>query len=200
MKPLNGEFYLRDTLMIARDLLGKYLVRKSDGTYLIGRITETEAYIGASDKACHAYGKKMTPRTKTLYEQGGTSYVYLVYGMYHCMNVVTEPKDEAAAVLLRGVEFVKGLEEAAIFRYGEELEALSKYQLKNFSNGPGKLCKAMGITREQNNMDLCGQEFFITDYVEGIENPTFEVGISSRIGIDYAEEAKDFPWRFFISI
>ena len=200
MKPLNGEFYLRDTLMIARDLLGKYLVRKSDGTYLIGRITETEAYIGASDKACHAYGKKMTPRTKTLYEQGGTSYVYLVYGMYHCMNVVTEPKDEAAAVLLRGIEFVKGLEEAAILRYGEELEALSKYQLKNFSNGPGKLCKAMGITREQNNMDLCGQEFFITDYVEGIENPTFEVGISPRIGIDYAEEAKDFPWRFFIRV
>ena len=200
MKPLNGEFYLRDTLMIARDLLGKYLVRKSDGTYLIGRITETEAYIGASDKACHAYGKKMTPRTKTLYEQGGTSYVYLVYGMYHCMNVVTEPKDEAAAVLLRGIEFVKGLEEAAILRYGEELKALSKYQLKNFANGPGKLCKAMGITREQNNMDLCGQEFFITDYVEGIENPTFEVGISPRIGIDYAEEAKDFPWRFFIRV
>jgi len=198
MKPLNGEFYLRDTLMIARDLLGKYLVRKIDGTYLIGRITETEAYIGASDKACHAYGKKMTPRTKTLYEQGGTSYVYLVYGMYYCMNVVTEPKDEAAAVLLRGIEFVKGLEEAAILRYGQELEALNKYQQKNFANGPGKLCKAMSITREQNNMDLCGQEFFITDHVEGIENPTFEVGISPRIGIDYAEEAKDFPLRFFI--
>lgn len=198
MKPLNREFYLRDTLTIARDLLGKYLVRKIDGTYLIGRITETEAYIGASDKACHAYGGKMTPRTKTLYKQGGTSYVYFVYGMYHCMNVVTEPKDEAAAVLLRGLEFVKGLEEASILRYGKELEALSKYQLKNFANGPGKLCKAMDITREQNNMDLCGREFFITDHVEGIENPKFEMGISPRIGIDYSEEAKDFPWRFFI--
>lgn len=194
---LDREFYLRDTLTVAKELLGKYLVREMDGRYLVGRITETEAYIGAIDKACHAYGGKITPRTKTLYEQGGTSYVYLVYGMYHCMNVVTEPQGEAAAVLLRGVEFVKGFEEASMLRYGKALEVLSRAQIKNFANGPGKLCKAMGITREQNNRSLCGQEFFITDYIEGIDNPTFELGISPRIGIDYAEEAKDFPWRFF---
>jgi len=197
MKPLDREFYLRDTLTVAKELLGKYLVREMDGGYLVGRITETEAYIGAIDKACHAYGGKITPRTKTLYEQGGTSYVYLVYGMYHCMNVVTEPQGEAAAVLLRSVEFVKGYEEASMLRYGKELEVLSKAQLKNFANGPGKLCKAMGITREQNNRNLCGQNFFITDCIEGINNPTFELGISPRIGIDYAQEAKDFPWRFF---
>ena len=199
MKPLKRNYYMADTLVVARDLLGKYLVREYEGTYLIGRITETEAYIGAIDKACHAYGGKVTPRTQTLYEQGGTSYVYFIYGMYHCMNVVTEKQGSAAAVLIRGLEMVKGLEEASMLRYGLSRQELTKSQIKNFSNGPGKLCKAMAITKDLNKVDLCGKKFFITDKIKGVENPTFEIAAAARIGIDYAEEARDFPWRFYIN-
>jgi len=198
MDSLPREYYLQDTLTIAQDLLGKYLVRKVEGICLAGRITETEAYIGAIDKACHAFDGKVTPRTRTLYEKGGTSYVYLIYGMYNCMNVVTEPEGAAAAVLIRGLEMVTGVEEASRLRYGVEYEELTKQQRKNFANGPGKLCKAMGITRELNGLDLCKQPFWITEKIEGVENPTFDMGVSARIGIDYAEEAKDFPWRFFV--
>jgi len=198
MKPLKRNYYMADTLVVARDLLGKYLVREYEGTYLIGRITETEAYIGAIDKACHAYGGKATPRTQTLYEQGGTSYVYFIYGMYHCMNVVTEKQGSAAAVLIRGLEMVKGLEEASMLRYGLSRQELTKSQIKNFSNGPGKLCKAMAITKDLNKVDLCGRDFFITDKIKGVENPTFEIAAAARIGIDYAGEARDFPWRFFV--
>ena len=198
MKPLKRNYYMADTLVVARDLLGKYLVREYEGTYLIGRITETEAYIGAIDKACHAYGGKVTPRTQTLYEQGGTSYVYFIYGMYHCMNVVTEKQGSAAAVLIRGLEMVKGLEEASMLRYGLSRQELTKSQIKNFSNGPGKLCKAMAITKDLNKVDLCGRDFFITDKIKGVENPTFEIAAAARIGIDYAGEARDFPWRFFV--
>jgi len=197
MKPLKRNYYMADTLVVARDLLGKYLVREYEGTYLIGRITETEAYIGAIDKACHAYGGKVTPRTQTLYEQGGTSYVYFIYGMYHCMNVVTEKQGSAAAVLIRGLEMVKGLEEASMLRYGLSRQELTKSQIKNFSNGPGKLCKAMAITKDLNKVDLCGRDFFITDKIKGVENPTFEIAAAARIGIDYAGEARDFPWRFY---
>lgn len=198
MEPLKRYYYMADTLMVARDLLGKYLVRKYEGTYLIGRITETEAYIGAIDKACHAYGGKVTSRTQTLYEKGGTSYVYFIYGMYYCMNVVTEKKGSAAAVLIRGLEMVKGLETSSMLRYGLSYRELSKTQLKNFSNGPGKLCKAMAITKDLNKVDLCGGDFFITDKIKGVENPPFEIVTSARIGIDYAEEARDFPWRFYL--
>ena len=107
MNCLERNFYIRDTLDVARDLLGKYLVREHEGELLAGRITETEAYIGAIDKACHAYGGRKTERTKTLYMQEGTAYVYFIYGMYFCMNVITEPEGTASAVLLRGVELVQ---------------------------------------------------------------------------------------------
>lgn len=195
MERLKREFYLRDTLIVARELLGKYLIREHSGQLLVGRIVETEAYIGAIDKACHAYNGKKTPRTQTLYEQAGTSYVYLIYGMYDCMNVVTEPEGTAAAVLLRSVEIIQGIELSSCLRYEKEMSALNKSQLKNFSNGPGKLCKAMGITRLDNGIDLCNSSFHIAD---NGEKGDFKIRTSPRIGIDYAEEAKDFPWRFTI--
>lgn len=197
MQRLSRKFYLRDTLKVAQDLLGKYLVREYQGQVIAGRIIETEVYIGATDKACHAYNGKKTPRTKALYEQGGTSYVYFIYGMYNCMNVVAEPKGTAAAVLIRGVELIKGQELAAKLRYGKELADLTSYQRKNFSNGPGKLCKAMAITREQNKLDLCGRELYITEPAKG-DDTRFKICTSPRIGIDYAEEAKDFLWRYYI--
>ena len=196
MKCLDKAFYERDTLIVAEELLGKYLVRKYNGEYIVGRITEVEAYVGATDKACHAYGGKKTPRTKTLYEQGGTCYVYFVYGMYYCANVVTESKGTAAAILLRGVEIVEGKELAAKFRYKKEWSDLSTYQCKNLSNGPGKLCNALAMTKEDNNSNFYNEELFITDTWKEDGAIQFEITRGPRIGIGYAEEAIDFPWRF----
>ena len=199
MKWLSRGFYERDTLLVAKELIGKYLVRKYNGEYIVGRITETEAYIGAIDKACHAYGGKKTKRTQTLYLAGGTCYVYFVYGMYYCMNVVTEKAGAAAAVLLRGVELVEGQELVARLRYGKDFEGLSTYQKKNISNGPGKLCNALAITKADNEGSFCSDELFITDKWNEIKEEQFKIETGPRIGINYAEEAIDFPWRFLMS-
>lgn len=195
METLPRAFYDRDTLEVARDLLGKHLVRRVDGEELVVRITETEAYIGAVDKACHAYGGRRTARTETLYAQPGTAYVYLIYGMYHCLNFVTEPEGTAAAVLLRGVEAVSGTDLMAYNRFGRKFDQLTAYQRKNFLNGPGKVCKALAVTRAHNGLDLTrGGELFLCDG----EAPAGEIHVGKRVGIDYAEEAVDFPWRFWL--
>ena len=195
MKPLPRAFYDRDTLEVARDLLGTYLVRRLDGAELVVRITETEAYVGAVDKACHAYGGRRTARTETLYARPGTAYVYLIYGMYHCLNFVTEPEGTAAAVLLRGVEAVSGADLMAFNRFGRAYDRLTADQRKNFLNGPGKVCRALALTRTHNGLDLtAGGELFLC----AGEAPTGEIHVGKRIGIDYAEEAVDFPWRFWL--
>lgn len=194
METLPRAFYDRDTLEVARDLLGKYLVHRVDGAELVVRITETEAYIGAVDKACHAYGGRRTARTETLYAKPGTAYVYLIYGMYHCLNFVTEPEGTAAAVLLRGVEAVEGTDHMARNRFGREYDQLTAYQRKNFLNGPGKVCKALAITRTHNGLDLTGGALFLCDGTA----PAWEIHVGKRVGIDYAEEAVDFPWRFWL--
>jgi DNA-3-methyladenine glycosylase len=193
---LPKEYYLKDTLFLARDLIGKYLVNTVDGEEIALRILETEAYIGSIDKACHAYGGRRTQRTEVLYAEGGTAYIYLIYGMYYCMNIVTEEKDTACAVLIRGGEIVKGKENASLLRYGKSLDALSKYQLKNFSNGPGKVCKAMAIDKSLNYKKLYSDNLYVADKKE--EDPISDIKISKRINIDYAEEAKDFLWRFYV--
>ena len=194
MPKLTRDFYERDTLLVARDLLGKYLVHRVDGVPLCGRITETEAYIGLMDKACHAYGYKRTPRTQTLFSPPGTAYLYLIYGMYHCLNFVTEPEGEPCAVLLRAVEAAEGAEFMAQNRFGCGLSALTPYQRKNFLNGPGKVCRAFSLTRAQNGLDLTGDTLFLWDAGETPE----QIHVGKRIGIDYAEEAADFPWRFYL--
>ncbi len=184
---------MQDTLTVAKELLGKYIVRNINNNVMCMKITETEAYIGAIDKACHAYGGKRTSRTETLYNMGGCAYVYMIYGMYFCLNVVTEKQDVAAAVLIRGGEPVENLDYMSNLRYGKNYNELSKYQIKNFSNGPGKLCKAMGIDKELNNADLMCDSLYIT---LGEEITEFKTG--KRINIDYAQEAKDFLWRFYL--
>ena len=202
---LPPSFYDRDTCQVARDLLGKYLVRVQDGIPLVLRITETEAYIGRCDKACHAWNYRRTQRTETLFAPPGTAYIYLIYGMHHCLNFVTEPENEPAAVLIRGGQVRGGLDFISRNRFGKEPEALSAYQKKNFLNGPGKLCKALSLTREQNGLSLLGKELFVCDDLEdvGLVTPPedlvpLDIQVSKRIGIDYAEEAVDFPWRYFI--
>lgn len=194
MEKLGRDFFDRDTVEVARALLGKVLVRRIDGITLSGRITETEAYVGRMDKACHAYGYKRTARTETLFAPPGTAYIYLIYGMYHCLNFVTEREGEPSAVLLRGLAPLEGVAEMARRRFGKEPEQLTSYQKKNFMNGPGKVCLALGLTRSQNGLDLTGEELFLLD--DGAPCPPFYTG--KRIGIDYAEEAVDFPWRFYL--
>lgn len=199
MERLSREFYNRDTVEVAKDLLGKYLVHRVEDRLLMGQITETEAYIGRIDKACHAYNYLRTPRTEVLFGQPGHVYVYLIYGMHHCLNVVTEPEGEPAAVLLRGIRPVYNLPDMCRLRYGKEPEALTPYQRKNFGNGPGKLCKALAVTRSENGLDLLGDRLFLCAALPELglpgESPEFHTG--TRIGIDYAQEAVDFPWRFW---
>ena len=195
MEPLPRTFYDRDTVQAARALLGQYLVRAlPDGRELICRVTETEAYVGRMDKACHAYGYKRTPRTQTLFARPGTAYIYLIYGMYHCLNFVTEPEGEPAAVLIRGARPVQNGDIIAKNRFGRKMTELTSYQKKNFLNGPGKLCGGLLLTREQNGLDLTQKDSGL--YVCPGPAPA-EIFVGKRIGIDYAQEAAEFPWRFW---
>lgn len=193
MDILTRDFYDRDTLTVAKDLLGCFMVREYEGERLVGRITETEAYVGRCDKACHAYGYKRTKRTETLFAQPGTAYLYLIYGMYTCLNFVTESEGEPAAVLIRGIEPVEGAETMARLRFGRAPEELTAYQRKNFLNGPGKICKAMELNREMDGHDLLKPPL----YVLPRDKTLGQVHCGPRIGVDYAQEAKDFPWRFW---
>lgn len=201
MPRLTHDFFDGDTVAIARALLGKYLVRNWQGILLAGRITETEAYIGRCDKACHAYNYRRTPRTETLFMAPGHAYIYLIYGMYHCLNFVTEPEGEPAAVLVRGLEPAAGAEAMARLRYGDA--PMNAYRRKIFLNGPGKVCKALGLTTAQNGLDLEGDTLFLCDSMADVGLTDLSVRqervISGpRVGVDYAEEAKDFPWRFLL--
>ena len=202
---LDRSFYDRDTRQAARELLGKYLVRVYRGVPLVLRLTETEAYIGRMDKACHAWNYRRTRRTETLFASPGTAYIYLIYGMHHCLNFVTEAEGEPAAVLIRGAEVRSGLPLLAENRFGRPADALSAYQRKNFLNGPGKLCRALALTRAENGCSLLGDELFVCDDLAdlGLETPPEDrepltVRTGKRIGIDYAEEAADFPWRYYL--
>jgi len=194
MEKLDREFYDRDTVTVARDLLGKLLVRELDGHRLVGRITETEAYVGPIDKACHAYNYKRTPRTETLFAPPGTAYIYLIYGIYSCLNFVTEPEGTPCAVLIRAAEPIESEVQIALNRFGKLPEELTPYQRKNFLNGPGKLCKGFALTRAQNGLSLLGDTLYAAEdgFIPG------KIHVSKRIGIDYAEEAIDFPWRFYL--
>ena len=201
MARLSRDFYAGDTVAAAQALLGKVLVRRLDGHLLAGRITETEAYVGRCDKACHAYNYRRSPRTETLFLSPGHAYVYLIYGMYHCLNFVTEPEGEPAAVLLRAVEPIAGIETIRRLRYGDK--PLTPYRMRNFLNGPGKVCQGFGLTRAQNGLDLTGDELFLCDGPEdlGLPGPAprrERLCQGPRIGVDYAQEAKDFPWRFWL--
>ncbi len=193
---LKRKFYNRPTLDVAKDLLGKKLVHYINGKRLVGKIVEVEAYIGAIDKAAHSYNNRRTKRSETMFGPPGYAYVYLIYGMYNCINVVTQNEGEGTAVLIRAVEPVENIETMAYNRYNRPIESLKKRQIINLTDGPGKLCMAMGITKAANNgMDLCGNTLWIE---KAAEDRTFEIVRTTRVNIDYAEEAVHFPWRFYI--
>lgn len=205
MAILPQSFFDGDTVEIARALVGKYLVRRYGGITLAARITETEAYVGRMDKACHAYQYRKTERTKTLFAPPGTAYVYLIYGMHCCLNFVTEPEGEPAAVLIRGLSARHGLDIIAENRFGCKAADMTPYQKKNFLNGPGKVCAGMRIDRTLNGLLYGSSDLFLCDSLGDIGQPAWpgdeaspDIKAGRRIGIDYAEEAVDFPWRFYI--
>ena len=192
---LDKDYFQKDALYLAKDLLGKILVREIDGKIIKSRIVETEAYIGNGDKACHAYNGRRTKRTEVLYSEGGIAYIYLIYGMYNCLNVVTGIKEEAEAVLIRALEPLNEFDYISNKRFNKDFDNLTKAQKLALTNGPGKLCKALLIDRELNAIKLYekGKLYLIDD---GFKD--FGVVKTKRIGIDSAEEAIHFPWRFYI--
>ena len=187
---LSKSFYLReDVLQISKDLLGKYLVTNFDNNLTVGKIVETEAYRAPDDKACHAYGNRMTDRTKTMFEKGGVSYVYLCYGIHHLFNVVTAPEGIAHAILIRGIEPVENVNVMLQRRNFEKL----KY---NLTAGPGTLTKALGISTNNNGSSLTEENSTI--WIEDRGNMVLEKNIvaSPRVGVGYAEECALWDWRF----
>jgi DNA-3-methyladenine glycosylase len=164
-------YFSRPTVTVARSLIGKYLVRVIEGRILAGKIVEVEAYVGPQDKACHA-SKGRTPRTDVMFGPAGVAYVYLIYGMYHCLNVVTEREEFPSAVLIRAIELD-----------GELID------------GPGRLCRALGIDRGLNRADLTeGESLWFED--RGVVLKRGDLGTHTRIGVDYAGAWAKKLWRF----
>lgn len=189
------EFYQRDALTLAEAVLGKILVHTIDGHELAARIVEAEAYIGEEDKACHTYGGLRTARTEFMYRRAGHLYVYLVYGLHDLLNIVSG-HESGEGVMLRAVEPLRGLEQMAQRRFAKSFVDLSSYQRKNLSNGPGKLTDALGIDLTLNGLDLLVPDSPLVLMDDGFRD--FEIVRSKRIGIDYAEEAIDYPYRLYI--
>lgn len=184
-KPVNIDFFKKDTILVSKQLLGKILVRKIDKkSYISGKIVEVEAYIGEHDPACHAF-QKVSGRSSVLYEDGGTIYVYFIYGNYYCFNIVTEKKGIGCAVLIRAVEPVEGIEIMKEFRPNIK-------NIYDITNGPSKLCLAFDIDKKFNNRKLSENGIFVS---EPLKNEKFVIKTSKRIGI---VKGADFPYRFFI--
>ena len=193
MNKLKRDFYRKSSIELAQDLIGKVLVHEINGQKISGRIVEVEAYMGIEDKAAHSYAGKRTKRTEVMYGIPGILYVFLIYGMYSCVNVVAGELDEPQAVLIRAIEPIDGLDQMSFNRYKKPYNELLKKERLNITNGPGKLCIAMGIDKASNGVDLCKDNFFIE-----ADEYKAEIISSKRIGIDYAKEAVDFLWRFYI--
>lgn len=172
---LPRSFYRRETVKVARDLIGTWLARAFDGKWYGARIIEVEAYLGAVDAAAHSWRGRRTPRVEPMYLDGGHLYVFFVYGMHHCANIVTRPPGIAEAVLLRAAEGPAGAPPKLL-------------------SGPGRFCSALGITTAWSGMDLLsGGDVRV--FRAWVKKP--RIGVTPRVGVDYAGEAKDWPLRFY---
>jgi DNA-3-methyladenine glycosylase len=179
-------FYAQPTIHVARQLLGKYLVRRHPDGTTVGKIVETEAYVGPHDLACHA-AKGRTARTEVMFGPPGHAYVYFIYGVYYCLNIVTEEVGHASAVLIRSLEPIEGID---LMQQRRRLDDLRK-----LASGPGKLCLAMAIDKTLNGADMSRGNVL---YVEDRNEPPPKIAATPRIGVDYAGKWKDKPWRFLI--
>lgn len=179
---LPQSFYSRDTLIVARELLGKVFHRHTTNAVFTARIVETEAYIAKNDPACHAFNGK-TRRNEVMFGPPGFAYVYFTYGMHYCLNFVTEPEGVAAAVLIRALEPLSGIE---IMKINRKTNIIT-----NLCSGPAKLTQALSITKSDNGLPLFKGNFMVED--DGFLD--FEIITTSRIGI---KQGTEFPWRFYI--
>lgn len=192
---LNKEFYKQGALILAKELLGKVVVRTVDNLTLKAKIVETEAYVGEIDKASHAYNGRLTERTEPLFREGGIAYVYFIYGKYYCFNVISGIEDKGEGVLVRALEPLNEFDYLARKRFEKSFDELSEANKKALTNGPSKLCIAFSIDKSENYKKLYEEGEF---YIEDSNDEKFDIVETTRIGIDYAEEAIDFPWRFYI--
>lgn len=188
---LTADFYRReDVVQLSRNLLGKVLCTKIDDSQLTsGIITETEAYCGRNDKACHASDGKRTARTEIMYAAGGRAYIYLCYGIHHLFNVVTNRQGQADAILIRAVKPVDGIK---LMQERRNSNSLSE----KLTAGPGRLTQALGITTDYTGMDLTGDTVWVED--RGHSLGPDDIKSSPRIGVDYAGEDAKLPWRFYM--
>ncbi len=186
---LPPEFYSRKhTLLIAKELLGKLIVVPDEaGNRVSAMIVETEAYLGPDDRAAHSFGGRRTPRNEVMYGMAGHVYVFFVYGMYYQFNVVCGPVDTPHAILIRGVEPVEGI--------GKMRERRGDMKDRNLTSGPGKLCIAMAIDKSLNGEDLLGARVWLEDHQTFKKS---QIAAGKRVGIDYAGEDAEKPWRFWL--
>ncbi|MBI1852822.1 MAG: DNA-3-methyladenine glycosylase [Planctomycetes bacterium] len=188
MNVLAREFYRRDAVRLARALLGKIVVHETREGVVAGRIVETEAYRGPADRAAHSYGGRRTARNEVMYGPPGHAYVYFIYGMHWCLNVVAAETDVPEAVLLRALEPIEGID---VMRARRGVATRDEHLLR----GPGNLCRALGVTREQNGHDFAASPLFIAD---ASPIPASQIARTPRIGVDYAGADAARPWRFII--
>jgi DNA-3-methyladenine glycosylase len=181
-------FYQRTTEVVARELLGKLLIRTHSEGDVVMRLTEVEAYLGIKDPACHTFGGRRTPRTETMWGEAGHAYVYLVYGLHNCLNVVTVGPERPEAILIRGGVVEEGLD-LVRNRRGPKIGE------RSLTDGPGKLCQALAIDRNDDGHDLCAPESGLMICDDGVRIPDDRVFRSTRVGVDYAGEAASWPLR-----
>ena len=185
---LTRKFFIRPVLVVAKDLLGKVLVKKDGNRVFAGRIIEVEAYDGKVDKASHSFNGK-TKRNEVMFNEGGYFYVYFTYGAHFCCNVVTGKRNNGEAVLIRAVEPLLGINKMIENRFGRALK--SEKEIYNLTSGPGKVCKAFGFNKEHSGLDLTNSSVFIVNQPKLKKNM---IGVSKRIGIT---KSVSLPWRFF---
>lgn len=185
-------FFEGDTLDVCDKLIGGLIKCEVGGEPVVAKISEIEAYLGAEDRASHAYGNRKTERTKPIFLPGGHSYISFVYGMHYNFNFVTCREGVPETILLRGIEILEGYDTIAQKRYGTSYDNLTKYQKKNLTNGPGKVCQALGLSKQQNAK--------IISSLFDVYIPEFKVNykLTPRIGVDYAGEDKDLLYRFLL--
>lgn len=186
---LPRQFFLHDTVTVARAILGCVLWRRIDRQLLAARIVETEAYLGANDAASHARRGLRSARNESMYLEGGHAYVYFTYGMHWCMNVVTQEEDVAEAVLLRAAEPLRGIDEMRARRFKAKRD-------QDLMNGPGKLCSALAIDKSLDGENLRGARLYIT--ARDIDVDDEDIAVSPRIGVEGANGAAHWPLRFFL--
>ena len=201
--PLSRSFYTVDGCTLAERCLGKLLVLETPEGILSGLITETEAYMGVSDRASHAYGGRRTERNKTMYREGGFAYVYQIYGLYHCLNFTASEEENPEAVLIRSVMPVDGIglmcenrKKTGRAKAYPAAETMTAKQRMAMTNGPGRLCTAFGIGKETDGADLTCGKLYLADI--GVKPVSLQC--LPRVGIDYAGEDRDKPWRYLAEL